>query len=146
MRGEHLKSRTGLGAIAVGVLLAGCGSESDYKNEPRPPSPITITASINDGRVDVSPAKFGAGPITLVVTNQTQSSRDLVLETDTSSGSGQAGIRQQTGPINPLGTASLKADLRQGHYTIRVRSGEIDPAELVVGKQRESAQNELLQP
>jgi len=146
MRGERLKSRTGLGAIAIGLLLAGCGSQDDYKNEPRPPSPITITASINDGQVDVSPAKFGAGPITLVVTNQTGSSRDLVLETDTAQSAGKAGIRQQTGPINPQGTASLKADLRQGHYTVRVRSGEIDPAELVVGKQRASAQNELLQP
>jgi hypothetical protein len=144
MRGERLKSRIGLGAVAIGLLLAGCGSETDYKNRPRPPSPITITASINDGRVEVSPAKFGAGPITLVVTNQTQASRDLVIETDT--GSGQAGIRQQTGPINPLGTASLKADLRQGRYTVRVKSGEIDPAELVVGEQRASAQNELLQP
>ena len=27
-----------------------CGSGNDYANNPRPPSPITITASINDGR------------------------------------------------------------------------------------------------
>jgi hypothetical protein len=135
-----------LGATGAALLVAGCGSSSDYANNPRPPSPITITAAISGKRVEVSPRRFGAGPITLVVTNQTGRSRDLVLETDTGGGSGQAGIRQRTGPINPQGTASLKADLRQGHYTIRVRSGTIQPASLVVGRQRASAQNQLLQP
>jgi hypothetical protein len=134
-----------LGATSAALLIAGCGSENDYANNPRPPSPITITASINDGRVEVSPQRFGAGPITLVVTNQTGRSTDLVIETD-NTGSGKAGIRQRTGPINPQGTASLKADLAQGRYTVKVRTGQIRPARLVVGKERASAQNELLQP
>jgi hypothetical protein len=141
-----LNQRTVLGAFAAALLLAGCGSKSDYKNRPRPPSPITITASVNDRRIEVSPRRFGAGPITLVVTNQTSRSTDLVLETDTSDGSGQAGIRQKTGPINPQGTASLKANLREGHYTVRAGSGSVRPASLVVGRQRDSAQNQLLQP
>ena len=140
-----MNQRTVLCGLAA-ALLAGCGSQSDYKNRPRPPSPITITASVNDGRIEVSPKRFGAGPITLVVTNQTDRARDLVLETNTSADSGQAGLRQKTGPINPQGTASLKANLRQGHYTVRVRGGEIRPASIVVGHERESAQNQLLQP
>jgi hypothetical protein len=135
-----------LGVSGAALLVAGCGSGSNYANKPRPPSPITITASISGNRVEVSPRKFGAGPITLVVTNQTGRSRDLVLETDTSGEPSRAGIRQQTGPINPQGTASLKADLRQGRYTVRVRNGEIRPASLVVGRKRTSAQNQLLQP
>jgi hypothetical protein len=134
-----------LGATAAALMVAGCGSENDYANNPRPPSPITVTASINDGRVEVSPQRFGAGPVTLVVTNQTSRATDLVLETD-NTGSGKAGIRQQTGPINPQGTASLKADLSRGRYTVKVRTGQIRPARLVVGKERKSAQNELLQP
>jgi hypothetical protein len=134
-----------LGVSGAALLVAGCGSKSDYANRPRPPSPITITAAISAKRVQVSPRRFGAGPITLVVTNQSGRSADLVLETD-NAGSGQTGIRQQTGPINPDGTASLKADLRQGRYTVRVRSGEIRPASLVVGRKRASAQNQLLQP
>src|SRR4051794_21869492 len=145
MRGGRLNQRTVLGATAAALLLGGCGAESDYKNNPRPPSPITITAAINGDRVQVSPQRFGAGPVTLVVTNQTRRSADLVIETD-NSGSGQAGIRQRTGPINPQGTASLKADLAQGRYTVKVRTGQIRPARLVVGKERASAQNELLQP
>jgi hypothetical protein len=134
-----------LGVAGAALLVAGCGSENDYANKPRPPSPITITAAISSKRVEVSPRRFGAGPITLVVTNQLGKSADLVLETDNSE-SGQTGIRQQTGPINPQGTASLKADLRQGRYTVRVRSGEVEPASLVVGRKRASAQNQLLQP
>jgi hypothetical protein len=134
-----------LGVTGAALLVAGCGSKSDYANRPRPPSPITITAAISSNRVEVSPRRFGAGPITLVVTNQSGRSADLVLETDNSQ-TGQAGIRQRTGPINPQGTASLKADLRQGRYTVRVRTGQIHPASLLVGHKRPSAQNQLLQP
>src|SRR3954453_3582640 len=112
MGGGRLNRHVVLGASGAALLVAGCGSESDYANKPRPPSPITITAAISKDRVQVSPRRFGAGPITLVVTNQSGRSADLVLETDTSGG--KSGIRQQTGPINPQGTASLKADLRQG--------------------------------
>jgi hypothetical protein len=137
--------RTVLFAGATTLAVAGCGSEDSYENRPRPPAPITVTASISDDRVSVSPTRFGAGPVTLVVTNQTERSRDLVLESDEPGGS-QAGIRQQTGPINPQGTASLKADLREGSYVVRVRSDGIDAAEVTVGSKRESAQNELLQP
>jgi hypothetical protein len=148
MRGGRLNQRTVLGVTAGALLLAGCGSGSDYANNPRPPSPITITAAISGQRVEVSPRRFGAGPITLVVTNQTQRLRDLVLESTSQPGSGRAGLAaQHTGPINPQGTASLKADLREGNYTVRVRAGNsIRPARLIVGHQRPSAQNQLLQP
>jgi hypothetical protein len=143
-----LNQRTVLGLAAMALLVAGCGAKSDYKNNPRPPSPITITAAIVGQRVEVSPRRFGAGPITLVVTNQTKRLRDLVLESAKEPGSGKTGLpAQHTGPINPQGTASLKADLRQGTYTIRVRAGKtIREARLVVGRQRDTAQNQLLQP
>ena len=79
-----------------------------------------------------------------MVTNQTQRLRDLVLE---SAGRGPGPAAQHTGPINPQGTASMKADLPEGRYVVRVRAGNtIRPASLVVGRQRPSAQNQLLQP
>ena len=53
------------------AFVAGCGSDTSYRNEPRPASPIVVTASINKDAVAVSPRRFGAGPITLIVTNQT---------------------------------------------------------------------------
>ena len=135
-------------AMAIPVaLLAGCGSEdgANYANEPRPPTPIVVSASIGQDRVSVSPRSFGAGPITLIVTNQTGSSQEITLETDEIGGS-TPGIEQNSGPINPGDTASLKADLRSGTYSIAVDGSGIDGASLDVGDERESAQNELLQP
>jgi hypothetical protein len=147
IEGTRNRARTGLAAAGAVVLLAGCGADSSYKNNPRPPSPITVTASISDKAVSVSPSRFGAGPVTLVVTNQTGRSRELVLQSSQEPGSGQTGLAaQDTGPINPQGTASLKADLRQGQYEVHVRGGGVRPAALRVGQPRKSAQNELLQP
>src|SRR4051794_21679744 len=169
MRGGRLNQRTVLGIAATGILVAGCGTQSDYKNNPRPPSPITITAAISRGRVEVPPRppppipipaatsggrikvpppRFAAAPITLVATNQTGRLRDLVLESTDQPGSKKPGLAaQHPGPINPQGTASLKADLQQGSYTVRVRAGHtIRPARLTVGRKRASAQNQLLQP
>ena len=138
----HRFAAVALGAIA---LLAGCGEEDDYENLDRPPAPIVVSASIDNKRVSVAPAEFGAGPITLIVTNQTEAAQELTLETDEIGGSGP-GIRQKSGPISPGDTASLKADLKKGTYKVAVNGAGIDEAALTVGEPRESAQNELLQP
>jgi hypothetical protein len=127
-------------AGALAASAAGCGG-SDYKNKPRPPVPIVLTASISPERVSVSPTKFGGGPVTLIVTNQTQASQQLTLESD-----GGSAVNQQTGPINPHDTATLKADLTEGTYSVHVAGRGIRPQQLDVGPERPSAQNELLQP
>src|SRR3712207_4721778 len=132
-------------AIPVAGSLAGCGEEDDYANEPRPPSPITVSAAISENRISVSPRSFGAGPVTLIVTNQTERAQEVTLETQELGGSAP-GIQQRSGPINPGDTASLKASLRQGTYSVGVEGDEIAAASLRVGPQRPSAQDELLQP
>jgi hypothetical protein len=135
-------------AVAIGVCLpaSGCGGdEDDYANDPRPPAPITVSARIGDDRVSVSPREFGAGPVTLIVSNQTTRAQELTLETDEIGGDAP-GIEQNSGPINPGDTASLKADLRTGTYLVAVDGDGIEGARLSVGDERESAQNELLQP
>ena len=124
------------------ATVAGCGGSSDYKNEPRPAAPIVVTASIGKDAVSVSPKKFGAGPVTLIVTNQTAASQQLTVEID----SGEAGFKGRTGPINPRDTGQLKADLGEGTYSVHVAGNGIKGAELTVGKKRPSAQNDLLQP
>lgn len=129
----------------LGLLASGCGGADDYANEPRPPSPIVVSASISPDRVSVSPQEFGAGPVTLIVANQTERAHEITLETDEIGGSGP-GIEQRSGPINPGDTASLKADLRKGTYSVGVADRAIDDAQLRVGAQRPSAQDELLQP
>jgi hypothetical protein len=132
-------------AFAAAVAIAGCGTSSDYKNDPRPPSPIVLTASIDNQRVSVSPRAFGAGPISLIVTNQTSTAQSVTLESADKAGSGP-GLRQETAPISPRDTATLKADVKPGRYTVHVRGDAIIAARLRVGPQRASAQNDLLQP
>ena len=128
---------------AVAGAVSGCGNDDQYKNTPRPPSPIVITAAITPDRVSVSPTKFGAGPISLVVTNQTGKSQQLKLAKRVN---GQEQANGETGPISPHDTASLKADVEPGDYTVSVDGASIKPADLRVGEERASAQNDLLQP
>jgi hypothetical protein len=129
------------GLLALGA--AGCGgSNSSYKKLPHPPAPIVVTASISKDRVSVSPERFGAGPIDLLITNQTGASQQITLETR----GGGTGLKQSTAPINPRDTAEIKADLSSGHYAVRVSAGGIHAATLRVGAERPSAQNQLLQP
>ena len=48
-----------------------CGEDEDHANRDRPAASINVTAAIIDGRINVSPRSVGAGPIRLIVTNQT---------------------------------------------------------------------------
>jgi hypothetical protein len=132
-------------APAAVVAVVGCGTTTDYKNDPRPPALIVLTASIDDQRVSVSPRAFGAGPISLIVTNQTSTAQRVTLESADKAGSGP-GLRQETAPISPRDTGTLKAEVKPGRYTVHVRGDGIAAARLRVGPERASAQNDLLQP
>jgi hypothetical protein len=131
----------GLAALGAG----GCGSGDDYANRARPAAPIVVSASITPREVLVSPKRFGAGAIVLVIANQTDSSHRVTLETDEIGGS-SPGLRQETAPINPRDTASLKANVPPGTYSVSVDGAGVRPARLQVGRPRPSAQDELLQP
>jgi hypothetical protein len=124
------------------LATVGCGATAQRRNDPRPPTRIVLTASIASDRVSVSPRRFGAGPVSLVVANLTDTAQRVTLET---AGAG-AGIRTRSGPINPRDTAELRADLGTGRYTVRVTGGGIRAATLRVAGRRPSAQNDLLQP
>ena len=130
--------------VALTSAMAGCGGSDDYANEPRPPAPINVTAAITDDRVQVSPSTFGAGPIVLIIANQSSESHEITLETDEPA-EGKPGIRQKTSPINPRGTAELQVDVPEGTYSVSAGS-DVRAAALNVGGMRESAQNDLLQP
>jgi hypothetical protein len=132
-------------AIAAAIVLAGCGATADSRTDPRPPSPIVLTASISDQRVSVSPRSFGAGPISLIVTNQTKTAQRVTLESVEAAGQGP-GLKQETAPISPRDTATLKADVDPGRYSVHVTGDGIAAAALRVGPERKSAQNDLLQP
>lgn len=148
-------SRTGRRASSFACVLfaagalASCGNDDSgkYANAQRPPRPIVISASINDNSIQVSPRKFGAGPITLIISNQSAASQQVTLETEDDPGGSSPGEKAiQTGPINPRETASVKGDVNEGSYTLHVGGDGIRAASIVVGKQRPSAQNDLLTP
>src|SRR4051812_27111189 len=132
-----------LPALALALSASGCGSDNtSYKNTPRPPAPINVTAAITDSQIKVSPRRFGAGPIVLIISNQSSDAQAVTFETD----GRETGIRQTTSAITPAGTAQLQIDLHQGTYELSVDDRRIRPASVRVGSQRASAQNALLQP
>ncbi len=124
---------------------AGCGGGGDYANQPRPATPINVTAAISTKKISISPKTFGAGPIVLIVSNQTGAAQTVTLQTEELGGD-QPGLKQTTSPINPRGTATLKVDVREGTYEVSTGSRSVSPATVAVGAARKSAQDELLQP
>ena len=134
------------GGIALTLVsLAGCGGGGDYKNRPRPPAPINVTAAITNSKISVSPRRFGAGPIVLIISNQSSSAQKVTFETDELGGS-KPGRTFNTTPINPRATATLKVDVRQGSWKLSASQNGIRAAAVSVGRKRKSAQNDLLQP
>jgi hypothetical protein len=137
-------SRAGaVATAAVVVLAAGCGGTEQRPNHPRPPVRIVLTGSISADRVSVSPRRFGAGPVSLVVANLTGTAQRVTLET---AGRARPGIRTRTAPIDPRDTAEVRAYLTRGRYVVRVAGAGIRAATLRVAGRRPSAQNDLLQP
>jgi hypothetical protein len=133
------------GAVLLASLLAGCGDEGgDYANKPRPATPINLTAAVSDKEISISPKKFGAGPVVIIVSNQTGAEQRVTLQTEELGGS-QPGMKRSTDPIAPRGTGTLKADVREGSYALSVSDGP-EPATLEVGPDRKSAQDQLLEP
>jgi hypothetical protein len=124
------------------MLLAACGDE-DFKNEPRPPVPVGLSGVIQDDKVTVSPAKLGAGPVLITISNQAGGPRTVTLEGES--------LVQREGPIQPGDTATIQRTLEPGSYEVRAGSEtalrrEIVPAVLDIGKERPDSNNELLLP
>ena len=129
-------------AAALAAGLAACGQEEDYVNRERPAASINVTAAIIDGRIHVSPTRFGAGPIRLIVTNQTPTAQAVTIET----GGNDPGITRTSEEIPPSGTTTMEVDVPEGDYELSARNEAIEPASLQVGAPRPSAQDQLLQP
>jgi hypothetical protein len=124
-----------LAALAVAATLAACG-EDDFKNNPRAPAPISLTARIGDTGVSVGPQSVGAGLANITISNQTADPARLVLEGPTD---------ESSDPIVAGGTGSVKVLLEEGDYEVSNSEGS-GAAKLTVGPERKSSQNDLLLP
>ena len=144
---------TTIGILGISAIaLTSCGSGKTFANHPRPPAPVNLTVYINNARVSVSPQAVGAGPVVFIVTNQAGRAETLAIQHK-----GGAGSIANTGPINPQGTAQVTVNLRRGVYTVatttngateaaRAATSPIHAATLVIGRRRQSASSQLLQP
>ena len=126
----------------VAAVASGCGTK-DFQNKPRPPIPIELTGVIQDKTVTISPAKVGAGPVVITVSNQTKAAHTITLEGEST--------QERVGPVNPLDTATIQSDLKQGTYEVKAGSSqavahEIKPAQLTISKERKGSSNDVLQP
>jgi hypothetical protein len=133
------------GALPLAGVVAGCGGGSDFKDNPRPPVPVQLSGVINDKEVSVEPTKLGAGPIVLLISNQTKESHTVTVE------GGPHNRVEQVGPINPLDAGRIQETLEPGSYTIRAGSDKaaphpIKPATLKIGPQRKSSSGDVLLP
>ena len=138
-----------LGALSATLLVvgvAGCGgSGGSYANAARPPAPISIAIYVTDGHVGVSPSHTGAGPVMLLIANESSRSRDITLTGLDGRGSCVADD-SSSGPISPQGNARIQLPLVEGVCDVGVAGGGPQPARLVVGSARPSAQQDLMQP
>ncbi len=134
-------SRVALAGVgfAMVVGLFGCG-EDDFENEPRPPSPVELTAAIDSKSVSIAPSDPAAGIVVITISNQTEEATELVLD-------GPSDDDPSSGTIEPRGTGTIKANLEEGDYqALAGDSDTIDSAVLSVGPPGESSQNDLLLP
>ena len=95
------------------VLLAGCGGD-DFKNEARAPIRLELTGVIQDDEVTVSPAKLGAGPVAITISNQTDVAHSITLE--------GASTIDHAGPVQPGDTATIQKTLEPGSYEVKAGS------------------------
>jgi hypothetical protein len=125
--------------LALVVGISGCG-EDDFENDPRPPSPVELTAAIDKKSVSIAPSDPAAGLVVITVSNQTEETTQLVLD-------GPGDDDPASGDIEPLGTGTIKTALEEGEYQAFAGNSEtIEPAPITVGPPGESSQNDLLLP
>ena len=137
-----MRARVVVSGVVATALIAGCGDD-DFANEPRPPIPIELTGVVQDDAVTVSPARVGAGPVRITISNQTRGRQTLTLEGET--------MRTRVGPVDPLDTATIRSSLDPGIYEVSAGSAvalpkEIRPALLRIGRERRSSSGDLLLP
>jgi hypothetical protein len=148
-------------AVAGAVLLVGCG-ESRHANEQRPQVSTRVSVTINPSEVIVQPTEVAVkaepkqeieqnqghpapsiktkAPLNLTIVAANQTATDTKLKI-----TGAKNGESDTVYAHSPGTFGFK--LPAGKYTIAaVGMPKAQPAQLTVGKFRESSQNDVLLP
>lgn len=144
-----MPTRLAVTLAASAVALAGCGASGSQMAAVRsPPNTLGVSVMITGSRVTASPARFGAGPVLLTVTNQARTAESLGIVRG-------HGTVATTAPLNPQGSTQLSVILRRGRYTLtaggprsstRPGGRAIQPTTLLVGRERPSSGSSLLSP
>jgi hypothetical protein len=127
---------------AAGAVAVGCGGSANKNNGFRPPV-TKIAGLVLDGKAThISPTAIGAGPITIKIANKTGAA---VTQVSVRSFDGGCVTDQaDSGRIPAGGTGTISATLVPG--TCEVVADSMATSKLIVGPERESAQNKLLLP
>jgi hypothetical protein len=137
------RRRGGLGLLlaATALALAGCGTGSPqhFADKPRPAVPVDLTVYVDNQHVSVSPARVGAGPVILYVTNQASHTQNVAITT------ARGRSVASSGRINAGATAQITANLKRGSYRVRA-AAHTAAARLRITHPRPNADNVLLQP
>jgi len=120
----------------IAALFAACG-EDDFKNNPRPPAQIEVSASVDDQRVQVSPSNFGAGLVNFTIANLSGTPIRFTVT---------GPKRGSTVEVEPGAPDYLKMNLTEGTYEASAGKPRIRSATIRVRPERKSSQNELLLP
>jgi hypothetical protein len=132
----------GVAVLAVAVLATvgtGCGSDDEARSKERPAVPLNVSVNLGQDDITASPKRFGAGPITLLVANQSGAAQTLTVDGPR--------LRRSVGPIAPQDTATVRLRVEQGEHTVSAEeSAGLREETLTVGPPRPSAQNDLLLP
>jgi hypothetical protein len=139
---RRMRGAAFLALAATAALGLGCGG-GDFPRKTRAPLPVELTGVIQPSGVTVSPDRTGAGPISLVISNQTNEAHTVTLE--------GASVRERVPPINPGDTATIQKTLSPGSYSVRAGSSaavpnEIRPGHLTIGRPRRDSNGDLLTP
>ena len=126
----------GVSALLLVVAVTGCGS-SDFPNDPRPPTPIEVSARVDSQRVQVAPDRFGAGLVNFTIANISSGPVTFDVTGPTKGSSAD---------IQPGTPDSLRMSMKEGTYRVTASKPKIRPTTIKVGPERKSSQNKLLEP
>lgn len=139
MPGSNLVSRSfaSLALVALALAVSGCSPEEEYENKPKAPAVATISVLIIETSIAASPTELGAGPTRFVVGNKSDVAQTVTID------------GERVGEEFKLGageTRTFKVNTYPGPLTLDASSTTGDAAEIEIGPERPSAQNDITQP